>query len=401
MILAEGPPGRNVHAGFESVTAAQTSKTWEKVVSLGLLATGFVALVLALWPSESRRDGFAGHNDFAAFYVGAKLAGSSDLYSSEANARVLARFVGMRSKAVRYLRLPFYALLLKPLAALPYRAAYLIFQALSLAALVGAVGLLARGDTAVLLLACMSMPMAATLLFGQDVGLVALAYAAFYRLSQQGRGFPAGLALSLCLLKFHLFPLTALALLVRSEWPVVRGAVVGCGILLALSFTAGGAGWSSAFWNLMWSPQVSPGAQSMPNLHGLSSIFGWSRTAEVAAMAAVVGAFLLLLARHAERNVIYCFALICGLLLSVHAYMADATLLLLAFALLGSAPRVALTRKLLLVSLTPIPYLLLIPGTPRSIVLVCLLIATIASAIASLGWRDAFRPLPERVADGE
>ena len=76
---------------------------------------------------------WAGHNDFMSFYTGGLLAGTPDLYSSSAN-RALNEQLGYWMPSVQYLRPPYYAMLFKALTALPYHAAYLVYQGVSLAA---------------------------------------------------------------------------------------------------------------------------------------------------------------------------------------------------------------------------------------------------------------------------
>src|SRR3982751_5127987 len=83
---------------------------------------------MALWAAALPwQRVWAGHNDFMSFYTGGMLAGTSDLYSSAANRSVNER-LGSWMPPVQYLRLPYYAALFKPLTALSYHSAYLMYQ---------------------------------------------------------------------------------------------------------------------------------------------------------------------------------------------------------------------------------------------------------------------------------
>src|SRR5690349_1547649 len=89
------------------------------------IVLGLVFLLLLAYPQRDRM--LKGQNDFVAFYAGAKLVGTPDLYSRAANLATIQETLGFSMVGTTYLRPPFYAVILKPLAALPYRTAYAIF----------------------------------------------------------------------------------------------------------------------------------------------------------------------------------------------------------------------------------------------------------------------------------
>jgi hypothetical protein len=157
------------------------------------------AALVALWGCFLPwKRALAGQNDFLALYVGATLAGTPDLYSPPVFERMQKKTVNIRMPAVLFSRPPFYAVLLKPLAAMPYPAAYLLFQVLSVAALVSALRVLApRGDP-LWLLGGMSIPVLTAFINGQDVLLVLAAAAASIALWRRGFTFASGLVLSRC-----------------------------------------------------------------------------------------------------------------------------------------------------------------------------------------------------------
>jgi hypothetical protein len=75
--------------------------------------------------------------DFSTFYAGAKLAHTPALYNHEiVRQTVQAGWPDSPEQEV-YLRAPFYAVLLSPLRAFPYRTALFIFTCLTVAAFYG------------------------------------------------------------------------------------------------------------------------------------------------------------------------------------------------------------------------------------------------------------------------
>ena len=115
-------------------------------------------------------------NDFLSFYAGAKLLPTRELYRLQPTLELERRIAAQDSAPVAeisYIRLPFYAALLKPLARLPYRAAYAVFQSLSLLAFVWSIASWRRfGPGACIVLAASCGGMAFALLRGQDSAFV-------------------------------------------------------------------------------------------------------------------------------------------------------------------------------------------------------------------------------------
>jgi len=106
----------------------------------GALVWTAVALGLALLAGcgyLQKDRALYGLNDFMQLYAGATLVGTPELYDIAANQRVTLQATGLALEGVNYTRPPFYAAFLRPLAYLPYRTAYLIFEIVSLAALLG------------------------------------------------------------------------------------------------------------------------------------------------------------------------------------------------------------------------------------------------------------------------
>src|SRR5215469_10027961 len=146
-----------------------------------------------------------GQGDFLSLYAGAKLAGTPQLYSAAADKDVEQSAAHIWLPSVLYSRPPYYAVLLKPIGALPYRAAYLLFEALNVAALVVFSYFWARRDRWLLALGVISVPVVTALANGQDILLLVLLGAAAGELERRGKSFWCGAILPLLSIKFHFF----------------------------------------------------------------------------------------------------------------------------------------------------------------------------------------------------
>src|SRR5271168_1497736 len=186
-----------------------------------------------------------GFNDFMQLYAGATLVGTPELYDIAANQRVTLKATGMALEGVNYTRPPFYAAFLRPLAYLPYRTAYLVFEIASLAALLGFIVLFRREVPELVLFVSLSLPAVMALLNGQDITLVVFLMGAALLLMRKERDLAAGVGLSLCAIMFLLFLLLPLALVVRGKWRVLGGGALGGVGLMAISFLVAGWHWPS------------------------------------------------------------------------------------------------------------------------------------------------------------
>jgi hypothetical protein len=328
-----------------------------------------------------------GHNDFIQFYTGAGLAGTPGLYDAARVREFQERLLGSTTDSWRYTRLPCYAALLWPLGRLPFHTAYLVWQALALAALVGFVlwwKPTSRSTT--LLYTSLSLPVAVTLLNGQDLTFLLLALALSVGWRRQGQPFVAGLALALCAAKFHLLVLLPLLLVTPRHWRWGAGVAAGGAALLGLSFAVAGPAWPAAYYHVLTDPKIHPGLTQMPNLHGLLGRWGWPAAIEwglVAAVAAVV-AFI---AWRSSFEYALAAALAGGLLVSYHSYLADCTLLLPAGLIVLAETAYSPLRLTALLVLTPPASLLLLLNSPRAGAVLPL---AILALVALMGW-EAWR----------
>jgi len=266
--------------------------------------------------------------------------------------------------------------LLKPLTLLPYLTAYGVFFALSLASIVWFVIRFSKECAVLPLYASFSLTVAALLLEGQDTPFLLVFLGAHILLSRQKRDFLAGLVLSLCAIKFHLFLLVPLLLLMKKRWRTLAGAAAGTGFLFVLGVVVAGADSSRQYLNTLRNPWINFSAEMMPNIHGLLTSLHASPVAEIGLVVAVVLAFLWNCQESDNYERLFALSLLCGLLVSYHSGIGDGILLLVVFALVipsGSRP----LRVALAVTLSPIPWFL---GLPIGVVLPLLMLLILALA---------------------
>ncbi len=332
------------------------------------MVIGVCCLWLALLGWVNRERFLAGINDFAQLYAGATLIGTPELYSPEANKRVHREAMGVEVISVYYSRPPFYAYLLKPLAALPYRTAYWIFQSVSFICIGWFLWAFARDRIEVALFACLYPPLIITPLNGQDVGIVLALAGAGYLLMERDKPLQAGLVWSLCAIKLHLFVFLPVVLIAHKRWRALAGGVVGGCVLVALSFLAQGRNWISEYLTLLRSSDIHPERDNMPNFQALRVAIDPSLLESWLLPAALLAAVLAVIAIWGAKHwaLAMAFALPASLLVSYHAYVQDTLLLLLTLALFlrhGATPPMV---RFAAIIVTPIPPILGLAGVPWS-----------------------------------
>lgn len=207
--------------------------------------------------------------DFSAFYAGGKLAGTPQTYSPDAVFAVEDRAMGCHIENLIFIKPPFYAVLMSPVAQLPFMAAIALWRILGLAALCVFLWLW-PGDRLVHAAGCAwFLPVATSFNVGQDVAFVLAASAGAYLALKTERAFLGGALFGLCAVKFHLFILLPLLILHRRLWRTALGGLSVLAIFLAMSFAAYGSGWPKLYWKALQDPRLNPYPQNMVNLTGL------------------------------------------------------------------------------------------------------------------------------------
>ena len=314
----------------------------------------------------------------------------------------------MAGEALPFNRLPVFAGLVAPLARLPYRTAYCVFQALSLLAVVLAVFLWPdRADRGAMAVACCwSLPLSASFANGQDVPFLLLWLSLVARLIDRRPRLAGGIA-SLCVAKFQLFFLVPLWILSQKRWRFAAGLAGGLLACVAASFALQGPGWIHRYLQLILSPveKIENTSQAaMPNLHGFCSTFGLPIAVELA-LCGVVAWVVWQVCRRAPENA-WLAMLAGGVLVSRHAYTQDCLILLPVLVAMARAEREALPlRALAGILLLPVLYMpglalsraaAVVPVALMALVGMCLLRPPAPAALVPGAGLEPARPLRDR-----
>ena len=227
---------------------------------------------IAFWgwrTARLRYDDRVCTTDFSAFYAGGTLAGTTETYSPDAVFAAEDRAAGCHTNNLIFIKPPFYAVLMWPLAQLPFDAALWTWRILCLSAL-GVFLWLWPGDWCAHLAGCAwFLPVATSFNTGQDVAFVLAAATVACLLLRKGRMFAAGVVLGLCAIKFHLLLLLPLLILHRRWWRAGLGILATGAVFAAISFAAYGWGWPTLYRRALSDPRLNPYPWNMVNLAGL------------------------------------------------------------------------------------------------------------------------------------
>ena len=324
-----------------------------------------------------------GDNDFIGFYAGAQLAGTSGLYNADAIARAEAPLCES-PRFLPFVRLPFYAAAISPLRWVSYRQARWIWLGASLAATLLFVWSRPKPERWMAAAACCwCAPLTNCFFMGQDLMFVMAALAVSLALFFRGKHFAAGCVFSLCLIKYNLFLPVPLLIAGKRLWRFAGGAAAGGVALLAVSFASGGLTWPAQYVGMLRDARTTPSHVSMPNLNGLFSGLPKSVLLDAASALLLLAAAWAVI-RGAEMTHAVAATLLCGVLVSYHAFFADAFLLapalLAAFETARRSQRGVFGRALLC-PLTYMPFLLPGPAVPPAAVLLVPLLFLAGEAV--------------------
>jgi hypothetical protein len=353
-----------------------TETVWRRRILITLACLLGLALNVYLWSPFFPYFFARANNDFACTYTGAVLAGSPGLYDIAAVLRTQGP-LGDSPQFMMYQRFPYYAALVAPLRWLPYLQAYWVWQGVSLAAALIFLALWPGQPRWFKAIACCwSIPLANCFVMGQDVTLVLAVLAISIALFFRGRHFAAGCLMALCSIKFHLFVTLPLLVLTRRLWRFGAGSVTGGAVLLAASFLVQGWRWPAEYVRMLRLPRSTPSYSLMPNLNGLLSGHPHGSGLMAAAACVVLAAAALVMWR-GKITVAIAATLLSGLLLSYHAFIADAVLLIPVGLLLMRDKSSRAHRALGAILLSPLAFLGFrlehVPYPPAAVVLLPLL----------------------------
>jgi hypothetical protein len=247
--------------------APTNARSRRDLVALIVLACGglvFMAVMgIPFW-----KEVLAGHTDYLCYYSGGRLVFTPYLYDPPHSMEVQLHAAGVMGKGTYYTRMTWQAVLMWPLARLPYLMGQYIWEAFLVVGLVVFVVLWPRPSLPVrAAIMCYSAPALICLRMSQDPPLLLALMAISLVLLYRGKPVIAGLVLSLTMAKFHLFLPVFPALLFARRWRFASGFFSGTAILLAINLAVTGLNWPRVFLAAITDPTVTPGVIITPSLY--------------------------------------------------------------------------------------------------------------------------------------
>jgi hypothetical protein len=177
-----------------------------------------------------------------------------------------------------------------------------------------------------------------------------------------------------------------IVILAQKRWRLGAGVVIGGGILLASSFAIAGLDWPLHYLALLRNPRLVPDLSHVPSLYSTFHAMRYGLYLEIAAAIVLAWAVFQISRRDAAFERPLGCALVAGILVSPHVWLADATLLLPALMpaleLQGSPIRFPA-----LALLTPVPWFLLQLPVPLPVLTQILILSFLLTQL-SLSKRD-------------
>jgi len=228
-----------------------------------------------------------------------------------------------------------YAVLLKPLACVPFPVAYAAFQVLNLRALLAFLWLF-RHRLELKWIALISIPLAISFANGQDVPLFLFLFALSVWLQRKGFPLAAGICFSLCTIKIHFLIFVPLVILFSRRWRMIAGGLIGLGSLTVVGALFEGWDWWLRYPEYFRRPIIHPDVVQFLNLRRIAMALGSNETVRLLTLSAITIVpicFALWMTRKRDFEESLALALLGGTLVSYHMGFQDGSLLLLVFAL--------------------------------------------------------------------
>lgn len=327
-------------------------------------------------------------HDFLSFYTGASLVREGvfhGMYLPEVQLQHQREYAQL-PELVPYIRPPFYALVLAPLAWLPFGPAFWTWLGVQAGVLACAwIWAFRHWGADALIFGSMYLPTALGIAHGQDCVLILAAVLGIYALANRERHFLGGLMLGAGLIKFHLFLLWPVALLIQRRWRMLAGACTAVTAELLLSLLLAGPSGMVKYVALLRTSDLrhlSPSPELMINVRSIAlNLFAdnivvsglLTGLAVFLTVAACWGAPLWRMVAAASAG---------SLLVAPHVYGYDAGLLLVGLWLAMFESNTRWPRITATILITPIPMLLALAGSPWSAAAPLALLAF----LASLAW---------------
>jgi hypothetical protein len=277
-------------------------------------------------------------------------------------------YVPQLPELIPFVRPPFYALFLAPLAWLPFGPAFWAWLGMQAAVLAGTwAWAFRRWGTDALIFGSMYLPTALGIAHGQDCVLILAIVLGTYALAQRERHFSSGVVLGAGLIKFHLFLLWPIMLLAQRRWRMLAGACAMVAVEALVSLALAGPSGIAKYVALLRMTDLrhlSPSPELMVNVRGLALNL---HIDNIAVTGLLTGAAVVLTITACWRAPLWraVAAVSAGsLLVAPHVYGYDTGLLLAGLWLAMFEGGVRWPRITAAVLLTPIPMLLGLAGAP-------------------------------------
>lgn len=298
-------------------------------VKLLAFAAVISLIICGLYTRPQRELILHGLNDFASFYTAGSLAGHGDIYDTTVFQSRQEQLLGYSNPRIQYVRLPFYAVFLWPLALMPYAVAYGVWQGACVTALFLFLRLWPYARRPAFYICCVFIPLAVSIANGQDLTFLLAALALCILLQRRGQPFAAGLVFSLCAIKPHLLLFVPVVLILHKAWRLMAGFACGGFVLALVSTAVAGLNWPVRFFNAIRNPAVhayiahtSLMAALLENQSSLAAYL------PVAALFALALAAVWIISRKTDFATGLSASLAAGTVCGFHVYLQDYTLLL-------------------------------------------------------------------------
>ena len=336
-------------------------QTWGAVLGFSVL---WIALGTQIVAGARRHD-------FLNLYSGASLAldgNFAHMHSADVQLARERRYVPNLDALVPFVRLHFYALILAPLALLPFGVAFWFWLVLQSALLIGCwIWAFRRWGPDALVFGALYLPTALGVAHGQDCVVMLIIVIAVYALADRERDFASGAALGLGLIKFHLFLLWPLALLVQKRWRMLAGACTSVAVELLVSLLLAGPGGLVEYFELLRKKDIehlNPSPELGISVHALAINLGADNLIVRSLLVAGVAILVAIACWRAPLWRWIAAASTGSLLAAPHIYGYDAGLLLASLWLAIFVCTAKWTRIAATLATTPIPYLMTLAGSP-------------------------------------
>jgi hypothetical protein len=309
--------------------------------------------------------------DFLNLYTGAKFAHDgrfATLHDPDVQLARERELVPSLGALVPFVRPAFYALLLAPLAALPYGAAFYAWLIAQISLLMGCWtwGWRRFGPDA-LVFAALALPAPLGIASGQDCVLMLVCLIAAFEFAEHDRPAAAGVALALMLFKFHLVLLWPIALLLQRRWRMLAGYAAMAAAEVLTCVALGGWGGILSYGALLRNKSIdylSPSPELMISQQGLLANLGIESPAAAIALTAAVLLVFLWSVRGAPLWRLFTITAVASEFVVPHVYGYDATLLLLPLWLTIFHSTRPASRIAAVLLASPIPFGFSLAGKP-------------------------------------